>query len=359
MIRDGDEVIALAALHLAATGRLGGGVAVTVMSNYGFHNAMSEAGIEVATTAVGDRNVTVEMDAREWSLGGEQSGHVIWTEFAPTGDGIAAALLTLAALGDGGLAEATPMSAAAPGARQRAGGRPRRCRRVAGACRGDRARERRAGGPRPSPGAAFGHRAADPGDGRGARGGRGAEARVRAVGCDRGAKRGGAAPPLRRLVAIVRSVDCTSSLPFTASCAESLATSDNVPVVICSSRASRSWSTGGMTRPASRCSPTATSTRSAPSATSPTCGRSSAWARTVQRRGRGRSASGDDRPRAYPLGDPRPRHRGERAPTRRLLRPGSDRPQRDRREPRRPAQAADRRGSCLFTPRRTRRSSPT
>jgi phosphoglucosamine mutase len=109
-VRDGDEMIALAALHLAATERLDGGVAVTVMSNYGFHNAMQEAGIEVATTAVGDRNVTAEMDAREWSLGGEQSGHVIWNEFAPTGDGIAAALLTLAALGDGELAEATPMT---------------------------------------------------------------------------------------------------------------------------------------------------------------------------------------------------------------------------------------------------------
>jgi phosphoglucosamine mutase len=109
-VRDGDEVIALAALHLAGADRLGGGVAVTVMSNYGFHNAMGAAGIEVATTAVGDRNVTAEMDARRWTLGGEQSGHVIWTEFAPTGDGIAAALLTLAALGDGELAAARPMA---------------------------------------------------------------------------------------------------------------------------------------------------------------------------------------------------------------------------------------------------------
>jgi phosphoglucosamine mutase len=80
------------------------------MSNYGFHNAMGAAGIEVATTAVGDRNVTAEMDARRWTLGGEQSGHVIWTEFAPTGDGIAAALLTLAALGDAELATARPMT---------------------------------------------------------------------------------------------------------------------------------------------------------------------------------------------------------------------------------------------------------
>ena len=109
-IRDGDELIALAATHLAGTDRLEGGVAVTVMSNYGFHNAMREAEIEVATTPVGDRNVTAEMDARGWALGGEQSGHIIWTGFAPTGDGIAAALLTLAALGEGELATARPMT---------------------------------------------------------------------------------------------------------------------------------------------------------------------------------------------------------------------------------------------------------
>jgi phosphoglucosamine mutase len=109
-VRDGDEVIALAALHLADTERLNGGVAVTVMSNYGFHNAMRDAGIEVATTPVGDRNVTIEMDSRDWVLGGEQSGHIIWGDFAPTGDGIAAALLTLSALGEGSLAEAKPMT---------------------------------------------------------------------------------------------------------------------------------------------------------------------------------------------------------------------------------------------------------
>jgi phosphoglucosamine mutase len=109
-VRDGDELIALAALHFAETGRLGGGVAVTVMSNYGFHNAMSEAGIEVATTPVGDRSVATELASRGWSLGGEQSGHLIWTEFAPSGDGIAAALLTLGALGGTALATAKPMT---------------------------------------------------------------------------------------------------------------------------------------------------------------------------------------------------------------------------------------------------------
>ena len=96
---DGDELIALAALHLREAGRLpGGGVAVTVMTNYGFHTAMREAGVEVAVTPVGDRHVLAELLRRDWALGGEQSGHIIDTGFVPSGDGIAAALLTLEAL---------------------------------------------------------------------------------------------------------------------------------------------------------------------------------------------------------------------------------------------------------------------
>ena len=104
-IVDGDELIALAALHLSAAERLpGGGVAVTVMTNYGFHQAMGSAGIEVATTPVGDRHVLLELERRGWELGGEQSGHVIDTSFAASGDGIAAALLALEALGGRDLA---------------------------------------------------------------------------------------------------------------------------------------------------------------------------------------------------------------------------------------------------------------
>src|SRR5687767_11635755 len=108
--RDGDELIALIAGHLREAGELGGGVAVTVMSNYGFHSAMADAGVEVATTPVGDRHVSSELARRGWALGGEQSGHVIWTTFAPTGDGIAASLLTARALGGRPLAEAIPMT---------------------------------------------------------------------------------------------------------------------------------------------------------------------------------------------------------------------------------------------------------
>jgi phosphoglucosamine mutase len=109
-VRNGDELIVLAATHLAEAGELGGGVAVTVMSNFGFHEAMREAGIEVATTHVGDRHVSEELRERGWTLGGEQSGHIIWTGFAPTGDGIAAALLTCRALAGRSLAEAIPMT---------------------------------------------------------------------------------------------------------------------------------------------------------------------------------------------------------------------------------------------------------
>ncbi len=102
---DGDELIALAALHLRAAGRLpDDGVAVTVMTNYGFHTAMEAAGVRVQTTAVGDRSVLAALRERGWALGGEQSGHIIEMGYNPTGDGIAAALLTLEALAGGDLA---------------------------------------------------------------------------------------------------------------------------------------------------------------------------------------------------------------------------------------------------------------
>jgi phosphoglucosamine mutase len=96
---DGDELIAQIAVDLHRRGELtGNGVAVTVMTNFGFHQAMEAAGIEVATTDVGDRHVVDELVKRGWVLGGEQSGHIVDTRLTPSGDGIAAALLTLQAL---------------------------------------------------------------------------------------------------------------------------------------------------------------------------------------------------------------------------------------------------------------------
>jgi phosphoglucosamine mutase len=109
VVVDGDELIALAALSLRERGRLTGGVAVTVMTNYGFHAGMRAAGVEVAITSVGDRYVLEELRSRGWSLGGEQSGHIIDMGFVPSGDGIASALLTLEALGGGDLADRAAM----------------------------------------------------------------------------------------------------------------------------------------------------------------------------------------------------------------------------------------------------------
>jgi len=80
-----------------------------VMTNFVFHRAMEEAGIEVAITQVGDRYVLDEMHRRGWTLGGEQSGHIIASDFVATGDGIAAALMTMRELGDAQLADAVPM----------------------------------------------------------------------------------------------------------------------------------------------------------------------------------------------------------------------------------------------------------
>jgi phosphoglucosamine mutase len=95
---DGDELMALTALHLRRAGSLSGGVVVTVMTNFGFHAAMEAAGVEVAVTQVGDRYVLEALRERGWVLGGEQSGHVIDMRFNATGDGIASALLTIEAL---------------------------------------------------------------------------------------------------------------------------------------------------------------------------------------------------------------------------------------------------------------------
>jgi phosphoglucosamine mutase len=108
---DGDELLALAALHLRSQGRLAGdGVVVTVMTNFGFHRAMEDAGIQVVTTPVGDRHVLDELRTRGWTLGGEQSGHLIEMGFVPTGDGIAGALLALEGLAGRDLADRDAMT---------------------------------------------------------------------------------------------------------------------------------------------------------------------------------------------------------------------------------------------------------
>ena len=96
---DGDQILALCALDMAAAGRLPSRTLVaTVMSNIGLELAMRESGISLVRTAVGDRYVLEEMLRHGYALGGEQSGHVIFAEHNTTGDGIVTALQVLATL---------------------------------------------------------------------------------------------------------------------------------------------------------------------------------------------------------------------------------------------------------------------
>jgi phosphoglucosamine mutase len=93
---DGDQLIALFALDLRARGRLAGDtVAVTVMTNLGFRQAMQAHGVRVHETGVGDRYVLEALDLGGWSLGGEQSGHIIFRDVATTGDGILTGMFLL------------------------------------------------------------------------------------------------------------------------------------------------------------------------------------------------------------------------------------------------------------------------
>ena len=90
---DGDQILAILALALHDDGRLVDDTVVgTVMSNLGFVQAMRAAGLEVLQTAVGDRYILEAMRARGFNLGGEQSGHVIMSDHATTGDGVLTAL---------------------------------------------------------------------------------------------------------------------------------------------------------------------------------------------------------------------------------------------------------------------------
>jgi phosphoglucosamine mutase len=92
-VRDGDDLMVLFALDRAQRGVLGGGVVVTSMSNLGLYRALDALGIEIEETEVGDRNVLLALEEKSWILGGEQSGHVIFRDVAPTGDGLLSGLL--------------------------------------------------------------------------------------------------------------------------------------------------------------------------------------------------------------------------------------------------------------------------
>ncbi|GAA5146959.1 phosphoglucosamine mutase [Pseudonocardia eucalypti] len=100
---DGDQIMAVLALALRESGELRADTLVaTVMSNLGLHLAMNQAGITVRTTAVGDRYVLAELRAGGYTLGGEQSGHVVLPGHATTGDGLLTALRLMARMASTG-----------------------------------------------------------------------------------------------------------------------------------------------------------------------------------------------------------------------------------------------------------------
>lgn len=102
-IVDGDGVLFVCARHLHAAGRLAGNAVVaTVMSNIGLELSLQRAGIAMHRCAVGDRNVREEMRRRRLGLGGEQSGHVIFADRLPTGDGLATGLEVLRVMAESG-----------------------------------------------------------------------------------------------------------------------------------------------------------------------------------------------------------------------------------------------------------------
>ncbi|WP_222269102.1 phosphoglucosamine mutase [Modestobacter marinus] len=100
---DGDGILAICALALHESGNLTDDTVVaTVMSNLGFHHTMRQAGIKVQTTAVGDRYVLEALRSRGLSLGGEQSGHLVFRDWATTGDGLLTGLALLSRMSSSG-----------------------------------------------------------------------------------------------------------------------------------------------------------------------------------------------------------------------------------------------------------------
>ena len=100
---DGDQLMAVVAEHFQRTERLrGGGIVATVMSNLGLERHLARLGLSMARTAVGDRYVVEHMRDKGYNVGGEQSGHIILSDFATTGDGLIAALQVLAMVVEAG-----------------------------------------------------------------------------------------------------------------------------------------------------------------------------------------------------------------------------------------------------------------
>ena len=130
-VADGDQIMALLAGRWADAGRLRGGALVaTVMSNLGLERYLHGRGLRLERTAVGDRYVVERMRGQGFNLGGEQSGHIVMTDYATTGDGLIAGLQFLAALADSGrparelVRQFTPVPQMLKNVRYRAGADP-------------------------------------------------------------------------------------------------------------------------------------------------------------------------------------------------------------------------------------------
>ncbi|WP_304618999.1 phosphoglucosamine mutase [Paracoccus sediminilitoris] len=102
-VADGDQIMALLAARWAEQGRLAGGALVaTVMSNLGLEHFLQARNLRLERTQVGDRYVVERMREGGFNLGGEQSGHIVMTDYATTGDGLVAAMQVLAAMAETG-----------------------------------------------------------------------------------------------------------------------------------------------------------------------------------------------------------------------------------------------------------------
>lgn len=97
-VLDGDELLYVIIKHRQKQGTLKGGVVGTVMSNFGFEQALKSSGVDFVRVPVGDRYIISELSKRDWHFGGEPSGHVVCMETTTTGDGIITALQVLAAM---------------------------------------------------------------------------------------------------------------------------------------------------------------------------------------------------------------------------------------------------------------------
>jgi phosphoglucosamine mutase len=169
---DGDQLMALIAGGWARQGRLsGGGLVTTVMSNLGLERHLAAQGLGMVRTAVGDRYVLEKMRASGYNVGGEQSGHIILSDYATTGDGLVAALQVLAELVRAGapasevLHRFDPLPQILKNVRFK-GGKPLEDARVKDAIAGRRSR---AGRQWPAGDSCLGHRAGNPRDGGGRR----------------------------------------------------------------------------------------------------------------------------------------------------------------------------------------------